>query len=95
MIERTTHFQIFLKRTTEGSPFQYMVVVPSRVAPLAVQRHTLKRKVSEAVRRILQHTKTKVGIQAIIRVSVGILPSPVDLEHELLSLIHKSGILNK
>jgi ribonuclease P protein component len=70
-----------------------MVVVPVRTAAKAVQRHLLKRKVSEAIRRLLRTHSARDGIRVIVRVFTPELPAVRALEEELLSLLKKSDIL--
>ena len=71
-----------------------MVVVPVKIAPLAVRRNAIRRKVGEALRRIVGAGGVVAGKEVVVAVHNAPLTATV-LEKLLVLLLQKSGILQQ
>jgi ribonuclease P protein component len=76
-----------------GSKRQVAVLVPLKTAAKASARNRMRRQVSESLRTLLP--KTVPGYHLVITVRKSPLPLPPALKDELVSLLDKSGILNR
>ncbi|MCC6405031.1 MAG: ribonuclease P protein component [Candidatus Yanofskybacteria bacterium] len=91
----SAHLSIRAQRSNPSSAMRYSVTVPVKVAPTAVLRSGARRRVSEAIRRIMQQRTVRPDVAAVFSVKQLPLPSGKTLEHELLILMEKSGILSR
>lgn len=79
---------------SKNTPTVFAVLVPTSVAARALARNALRRKVTEALRRVLRAHDVIVGKKVVLTVR-SVPPIARDLEKSLVLLLNKSAILQK
>ena len=87
-----SYFSLKVLRRGNGLS-RFMVVIPTRLVPLASSRNALRRIISETLQGMA--VKIQPGYDGVVQVRVKTLPSKTELLSDILTLLKKSGMLKQ
>jgi len=77
---------------TKQNDTRFAVTVPVKIAPRAVERNALRRRISESLRLLLTEHALSGGRRAVVTAQKYSLTGP-EITEALVMLLKKSGIL--